>query len=119
MMGDTVELIEETKEYTKKLNKRISWIGSADGKLAISKEDFFALKPVEYDSGFGGQEIAKDLIVVFTDGSWLERYEYDGSECWEYNESPIKKKDAEKFSKVKGNGWETLMEINTQTEEDE
>ena len=43
-----------------------------------------------YDNGFGGQEVYG--VVVFTDGTWLERHEYDGSEWWEYKKTPDIKK---------------------------
>lgn len=33
-----------------------------------------------YDSGYGLQHVHGK--VWLSDGSWLERYEYDGSECW-------------------------------------
>lgn len=39
---------------------------------------------IDYDSGYGAQEIEGSLVVLFNDGSWLERWEYDGSEGWEY-----------------------------------
>lgn len=39
-----------------------------------------------YDSGFGCQEVFG--YIVFKDGSWFERHEYDGSEWWEYKEKP-------------------------------
>lgn len=39
-----------------------------------------------YDSGFGSQELFG--IVWFTDGTWLTRDEYDGSECWNHNVCP-------------------------------
>lgn len=51
-------------------------------------EAFVALADVEYDNDFGGQEVHDSLKIVFTDGSWLERAEYDGSEWWVYNETP-------------------------------
>lgn len=35
-----------------------------------------------YDNGFGGQELYGN--VVFTDGTWLERGEYDGLEWWDH-----------------------------------
>lgn len=41
-------------------------------------------KTIDYDNGFGGAEINQNLRVIFKDGSWLERQEYDGSEWWEY-----------------------------------
>jgi hypothetical protein len=40
----------------------------------------------EYDNGYGGQEIHG--TIWYTDGSWSERGEYDGSEWWEFKESP-------------------------------
>lgn len=46
----------------------------------IAKLDF------EYDAGFGGQELYG--TVVFADGTWLTRGEYDGSEWWEYHCCP-------------------------------
>lgn len=39
---------------------------------------------IDYDDGYGSQEIAADLVVAFTDGGFLRREEYDGSEWWEY-----------------------------------
>ena len=39
-----------------------------------------------YDSGFGGQNLYG--TVWYTDGSWSERGEYDGSEWWDHRELP-------------------------------
>ena len=35
-----------------------------------------------YSAGYGGQELYG--FILFKDGTWLERGEYDGSEWWEY-----------------------------------
>ena len=49
--------------------------------------DFFnSLKEINYDNGYGGQRLFG--IVWFNDGSWLERYEYDGAEKWVYKSTP-------------------------------
>jgi hypothetical protein len=40
----------------------------------------------EYDDGYGCQELFG--TVLFTDGSWLERNEYDGSENWMWTTAP-------------------------------
>jgi hypothetical protein len=40
----------------------------------------------EYDSGYGQQELYG--IVWLTDGSWLSREEYDGSEWWQHRFLP-------------------------------
>ena len=40
----------------------------------------------EYDDGFGCQEITG--VILYTNGTWSERGEYDGSEWWEYKKCP-------------------------------
>ncbi len=45
-----------------------------------------ALLDKEYDDGYGGQELSG--TIVFKDGTWLSRGEYDGSEWWDYNTMP-------------------------------
>lgn len=47
------------------------------------------LKSVDYDPGYGWQELYG--IIVFEDGSWLERWEYDGSEGWSHKHTPSEK----------------------------
>ncbi len=57
--------------------------------LNFSKEDyneFLSKIDIDYDSGFGSQEL--EGIIWLADNSWLERYEYDGSECWVHKELP-------------------------------
>lgn len=44
--------------------------------------EFQALADVEYHEGFGRQNVARDLIIVFSDGARLERADYDGQESW-------------------------------------
>lgn len=44
------------------------------------------LKSIDYDEGYGSQELFG--IIVFKDGSWMDRYEYDGSEHWVHNKCP-------------------------------
>lgn len=96
-----MNLLEETLAAVKD-PKRVSWVGNADGSLAMSFEDFARIAAdVDYDDDYGSQEIAADLIVVLNDGTWLSRYEYDGSECWTLNSPPILKIDAKPFQVVK------------------
>ena len=40
----------------------------------------------DYDNGYGLQELYG--TVWFNDGTWLQRWEYDGSEGWEYMKCP-------------------------------
>lgn len=54
----------------------------------ITRDQFVELATgLTYNSGFGGQEVAKDLVIV-GDGWWLERDEYDGSEWWSFKTTP-------------------------------
>lgn len=50
-------------------------------EIELNKLDF------EYDDGYGSQELFG--FVLFDDNSWLERYEYDGSEHWIYQKTPV------------------------------
>ncbi len=99
----------------------VMFIGSSDGRLRVSLEEFLKISDFEYDRGFGAQEIANDLIIYFKDKSYISRGEYDGSEWWEFN-TPLGYADTDKSKKftllsVEQNencscGWESLDEIN-------
>ena len=56
-------------------------------EFQITKEDFRLLADEPYDSGFGTQEVARDLMIVGDDW-WMERHQYDGSEWWEFKQMP-------------------------------
>ena len=51
-------------------------------KRTTADEEVFlnALRSIEYDKGYGIQELYG--TIAFKDSSWLERWEYDGSEGW-------------------------------------
>lgn len=44
------------------------------------------LSSINYDQGYGSQELYG--TIWYEDGSWSERYEYDGSECWHHKQTP-------------------------------
>lgn len=48
--------------------------------------DFINSLNFEYDSGYGGQQLFGTIWL--TNGSWITRGEYDGSEWWEVNSYP-------------------------------
>ena len=122
-------LYQETLEAIGRLGMTLSdvgWVGSYDGEYAISWDEFALIaSKTDYDSGYGGQEIANDLVVVFKDRSWLERGEYDGSEWWEHRRPPIRTYSLT-FDRVDCNSstrrpelmWDTLKAMNTE-EDDE
>lgn len=76
----------------------VLWVGSCDGQYAESWEEFAtAATVIEYDDGFGGQEIHAALVVVGDDW-WLERGEYDGSEWWAFKRRPTRGEGYRSFS---------------------
>ena len=90
------ETIEELKIHGKTIQD-IVWVG--DRKISIPIEHFLELADVEYDNGYGGEEVYMDLLVVGTDW-WLERGTYDGSEWWEFKSLPIKPTKTHKVSGI-------------------
>lgn len=50
-------------------------------------KEFLNLLEFTYRGGFSGQELYG--IVMFENGSWLSRVEYDGSLHWKHNISPV------------------------------
>lgn len=58
-------------------------------KTMYSAEDydrFLSDLDFTYNHGYGLQELYG--TVWFSDGTWLERWEYDGSEGWEHKQCP-------------------------------
>lgn len=49
-------------------------------------EEFLDSIDFNYDSGWGSQNLFG--FIWFEDGTWMERYEYDGSENWVYKKCP-------------------------------
>lgn len=58
----------------------IVYIG--DGVNKCTWEEFRVLANLDYDNGYGEQEIASKLFIVFSDLSAIDRVEYEGSEWW-------------------------------------
>ena len=89
-MSDIINLKNETISVLNKNGKTVEdivWCGGDSIEIPIDL--FWKLADKEYDSGFGGSEVAVDLVIVGKD-FWLERHEYDGSEWWEFKTIPIR-----------------------------
>lgn len=94
--------------------KDIVFIGSEDSGHSCSWDEFTLLADIEYDSGFGAQKVADDLIIVFSDGMKMWRHEYDGSEYWEFStpfDEPEKKLPIHGLF-TRSVGWDSLSTIN-------
>jgi len=93
----------------------IVFIGSERTGHSCTWDEFQVLANIEYDNGFGSQEVADDLIIVFSDGSKMRRREYDGSENWEYS-TPFKMpKERHPIKRLHGGMWCSLAELQDET----
>lgn len=93
MTNAKTELLELLKEYKVELRcgylEDVAYASKTKGKKWLLKDGysfkdeatFLEEIDFEYDSGFGSDEIGG--ILWFTDGTWADRGEYDGSEWWE------------------------------------
>lgn len=82
MMNLLQETIEVMNEHGK-APEDVRWVGG--DTFWFTWDEFSELADRDYDNGFGGQEVARDLVVV--GGGWhMERHEYDGSEWWEFKQ---------------------------------
>ena len=79
------------KEYgaTFILDDHVEWVGIKNNSYYTWEEFEEQAKCVEYDADYSFEEIDRRLVVVGKD-FWLERYEYDGSEWWEFKTLPTK-----------------------------
>ena len=117
-----INFLEETETYMFKLGYFWSDVSFISGKeFSISVENFREVAAnADYDPGYGAPEVAEDLVIVFNDGCWFDRREYDGSEWWAYNQVPqkpdserkihalvVEQKQNDEFS-----GWLTLEQMN-------
>ena len=103
------ETLRELGTYGKTF-KDVKYIQGSD--FGITKENFEQVaKKSDYDSGFGGAEVAEDLVIV-GDSWWLERHEYDGSEWWEYKEKPKQINEVREVGYLARGMWDTLAKQN-------
>ena len=87
--GYMTNLLKETEEILAEHGRKlddIRFIKTSNGDFRPSNGGRIFLN-VNYDSGFGGNEIDLNLKIVGDDW-WLERHEYDGSEWWEFKTLP-------------------------------
>jgi hypothetical protein len=70
-------------------NRPVKYVQLITGGLTFegSLENVLPLLNIEYDEGYGGQELFGN--IWYEDGSWSERGEYDGSEWWEHKKCPV------------------------------
>lgn len=106
-------LWEETIEFLKENGKTFEDVLFIQGEdFKVTKENFeIVAKKTNYDSGFGAQHVATDLVLV-GDGWWIERAEYDGSEWWEFKTIPTEKSKVVPILYLDRGMWDTLKDMN-------
>lgn len=106
-------LWEETIEFLKENDKTFEDVLYIQGDdFRVTKENFETVaKDTNYDSGYGAQHIAKDLVLVGEDW-WIERYEYDGAEWWDFKSIPARSKYMKNVTNLHKGMWDTLEEMN-------
>lgn len=94
----------------------IIFIGSESSGHSCDWNEFTMLANKDYDSGFGAQKVASDLVIVFSDGAKMWRHEYDGSENWDYSAPFETPKETKKIGSLftSNVGWEDLEDINNE-----
>jgi hypothetical protein len=115
---DQVNLLAETKEAIKDSGHTpddIVFIGSRESGHRCTWDQFTQLADVTYHNGFGAQEVASDLEIVFRDGTTMWRHEYDGSENWDYSLPFVMPTESKPITALTVNpskvGWCTLAQI--------
>lgn len=100
-MGYLTNLLQETKEKMESINKKVEdiiFIGTAGRTLECTWEEYKTMADRDYDGGYGGNEVRGDLIIVFKDNGVMSRWEYDGSEGWEYRAAFKQPKESNKLT---------------------
>lgn len=90
-----INLLRETKQVLMEHGlspEDVLWVGRPGLNLKCDWAGFVKQANIIYDNGYGGAEIPEDLVVVGKDW-WLERYEYDGAEWWEFQRAPEEPKE--------------------------
>lgn len=108
-----MNLLEETISMIAAVPKNIKdieYIGNEEGTLELTWSRFKEVANFEYDAGYGGNEIASDLVIVFKDGTWLSRAEYDGSEWWHYNIAPTREGKTKAAKSVRRRDYRDCVE---------
>ena len=114
-------LLKETKADIKNSGHKVSdiiFIGSIDSGYSCTWDEFLTLADIEYHAGFGYQEIASDLTIVFSDGSTMWRGEYDGSEWWEYSKPAEIPENQKQILKLNGGFWTSLEALHENSDDD-
>ena len=112
LLSETIDAIKDSGHTP----EDIYFIGSRESGHSCTWEEYKKLADIEYDKGYGSQKVARDLIIVFKDGSSMCREESHAAEWWSFArpfQLPTEQKTISRLVVSKKEvGWETLDEIN-------
>jgi len=93
-MNAKKEILEHIKDREVKYVRVVRKI-SYDNKETIegALDDVLPKLDFDYDDGYGSQEL--EGTIWYSDGTWSDRREYDGSEWWEHHVCPPLPNDAD------------------------
>lgn len=108
-------LLKETKIAIKESGHTptdVVFIGSEKSGHQCTWDEFTILANVEYDSGYGADQVATDLIIVFSDGQKMWRGEYDGSEWWNHSTPFVQPAEPKPIKRLitPNVGWDSLAD---------
>lgn len=93
----------------------VSWVGSADGQLTISWQEFKTIAETFNltNAMWGGDYVAVDLVVVGSDW-WLERVSDEQNwPYWRLCRKPQQSPMAKKFTRINSDSsYDSLAELN-------
>jgi hypothetical protein len=114
LLQETIEDIQQSGHTP----AGIIFIGSEVSGHSCTWDEFTVLANKEYDSGFGAQEVANDLIIVFSDGAKMWRHGYDGSEWWSYSSPFVMPSEMKPIKRLftRKVGWDSLATCNDDVE---
>jgi len=111
-------LLKETEDFIELSGHTVAdivFIGSEDSGHQCTWSEFKVIADIEYDPGFGAQEVAMDLIIVFSNGRKMSRDEYDGSEGWVCEKPFVMPDESLPISRLTGGGmWATVKDMQSQ-----
>ena len=87
-------LLQETLNYmqfSEKTPEDVAWVGNWTGKFVMAWSSFAAQA---HGIDAKGVDIGEDLVVVFKDKTWMQRWEADGRQGWELIFPPVMPTDA-------------------------
>lgn len=98
----TIQIGNDFADNRSVFNLTTGW-DSNDFDIFINSLNF------DYDSGYGSQNLFG--IIWYKDGTWSDRYEYDGSECWDYHTCPVIPSELNRIDKVRDSKICNILDI--------